>query len=461
MKLRQRSCSRLIVLIFCSSVSSVVHTTNEFFPGLPFAGISSQIMAIVANSFMLKTAIHSRFSRLRLSNLRLCLLLLCIFPAILAAQQAEQPLPVVANEFVQQILSRAGSPTSIAVGFQNVSSLPPDNQEAVQNAIFNAFRGANVRLAKPEQAQADVQINFSEDWQGFVWIATVQQGAASQVVIKRIARRQAAASSRTPTLTLRKTPVWQQDAEILDFFQDNQNLLILEPGQLSIYANDSGQWRPRQTLGIPHPHPWPRDLRGRLEVHSSHIDVFLPGTRCAGSISPPSLECRETEDPWPVDSGLVAFFSPRRNFFSGLLAGQSAGASVVPFFSGAAWQSGDQRMWLFTGTDGRARFFQNDLASPAAMYNGWGSAVAAVHSGCGSNWQLLVSSPTDSIRPDSVQAIEIAGREALPVSTPVDLSGAVEALWAAGNSNQVVNGVMQSQVTGKYEAFTLTVICAQ
>lgn len=418
-------------------------------------------MAIVANSFMLKTAIHSRFSRLRLSNLRLCLLLLCIFPAILAAQQAEQPLPVVANEFVQQILSRAGSPTSIAVGFQNVSSLPPDNQEAVQNAIFNAFRGANVRLAKPEQAQADVQINFSEDWQGFVWIATVQQGAASQVVIKRIARRQAAASSRTPTLTLRKTPVWQQDAEILDFFQDNQNLLILEPGQLSIYANDSGQWRPRQTLGIPHPHPWPRDLRGRLEVHSSHIDVFLPGTRCAGSISPPSLECRETEDPWPVDSGLVAFFSPRRNFFSGLLAGQSAGASVVPFFSGAAWQSGDQRMWLFTGTDGRARFFQNDLASPAAMYNGWGSAVAAVHSGCGSNWQLLVSSPTDSIRPDSVQAIEIAGREALPVSTPVDLSGAVEALWAAGNSNQVVNGVMQSQVTGKYEAFTLTVICAQ
>lgn len=418
-------------------------------------------MAIVANSFMLKTAIHSRFSRLRLSNLRLCLLLLCIFPAILAAQQAEQPLPVVANEFVQQILSRAGSPTSVAVGFQNVSSLPPDNQEAVQNAIFNAFRGANVRLAKPEQAQADVQINFSEDWQGFVWIATVQQGAASQVVIKRIARRQAAASSRTPTLTLRKTPVWQQDAEILDFFQDNQNLLILEPGQLSIYANDSGQWRPRQTLGIPHPHPWPRDLRGRLEVHSSHIDVFLPGTRCAGSISPPSLECRETEDPWPVDSGLVAFFSPRRNFFSGLLAGQSAGASVVPFFSGAAWQSGDQRMWLFTGTDGRARFFQNDLASPAAMYNGWGSAVAAVHSGCGSNWQLLVSSPTDSIHPDSVQAIEIAGREALPVSTPVDLSGAVEALWAAGNSNQVVNGVMQSQVTGKYEAFTLTVICAQ
>ncbi len=138
----------------------------------------------------------------------------------------------------------------------------------MQNAIFNAFRRANVRLVKPEQAQVEVQIAFSEDWQGYVWVATVQQGTSSQMVIKKIAHRQPAASSRAPSLTLRKIPVWQQDAPILDFFQDNQNLLILEPGQLSLYASDSGQWRPRQTLGIPHQHPWPRDLRGRLEVHS-------------------------------------------------------------------------------------------------------------------------------------------------------------------------------------------------
>jgi hypothetical protein len=48
----------------------------------------------------------------------------------------------------------------------------------------------------------------------------------------------------------------------------------------------------------------------------------------------------------------------------------------------------------------------------------------------------------------------------LPVSAPVDLSGTVEALWTAGNYSQVVNGVLHSQ-SGKYEAFTLTVICTQ
>jgi hypothetical protein len=43
----------------------------------------------------------------------------------------------------------------------------------------------------------------------------------------------------------------------------------------------------------------------------------------------------------------------------------------------------------------------------------------------------------------------------------VELSGAVEALWTAGNYNQIVNGVAQSLATGKYEAFTLTAICNQ
>ncbi|HET9837654.1 MAG TPA: hypothetical protein VFR84_05410 [Candidatus Angelobacter sp.] len=398
---------------------------------------------------MLKTALYR------------CCAIVLLLPVCAVSQQEPQPLPVMANDFVQQILSRSGSPSAVAVTFQNIASISQEAQEAAQNAILNAFRAANIRVVKPEQAIAEVQIAFSEDWQGSVWIATVQQGSSSQQVIRKMPRPQRISSSHAPTLTLRKVPVWQQETQILDFYADNQNLLVLEPSQLALYASDSGQWRPRQTLAIPHQHPWPRDLRGRLEVHGGHIDAFLPGTRCTGALSPPALDCRASDDPWPVDSGLVAFFSPRRNFFTGLIAGQGAGASVSPFFSGAAWQNGDQRMWLFTGTDGRARLFQNDLGSPAAIYSGWGSTMAAVHSTCGSGWQLLVSSPADNTRVDSVQAVEIAGRDAQPMSAPVEFPGAVEALWTAGNYSQVVNGVVQSQATGKYEAFTLTAICNQ
>jgi hypothetical protein len=158
--------------------------------------------------------------------------------------------------------------------------------------------------------------------------------------------------------------------------------------------------------------------------------------------------------------GVVGFYSPRRNFFTGLLAGASAGASVVPFFSAAAWQTGDTHQWLFSGTDGRTRLYQYDLSAPAAMFNGWGSNLAAVHSSCGSGWQALVSAPTDSVRPDSVQAVEVLGREALPVSAPIDLAGPVQALWTAGKNGDAVNGVLQTP-TGQYEAFTLTVNCSR
>jgi hypothetical protein len=86
--------------------------------------------------------------------------------------------------------------------------------------------------------------------------------------------------------------------------------------------------------------------------------------------------------------------------------------------------------------------------------------MAAVHSGCGSGWQALVSAPTDSVRPDSVQAMEVLGREALPVSAPIDLGGGVQTLWTAGKNSDSVNGVLES-ATGQYEAFTLTVNCSR
>lgn len=390
----------------------------------------------------------------------LCAFLFWVAAASSAIAQDAPSLPAAATEFVQLIQSRAGSPSAVSVTFQNLSSLSAERQETLQNAIFNSFRNANVRVVKPEQAVAEIHITFSEDWQGYLLIASVQQGSSSQTVIKKFPRLQQTQAAHATTLTIRKISVWQQETPILDFYQDSQNLLVLEPNQLALYSMDSGQWRPRQTLGIPHQTPWPRDLRGKLDVHGGEINVFLPGARCSGKISPPSLDCRASDDPWPIGEGLVAFFSPRRNFFNGLLAGPSAGASVTPYFSGATWQSAEQHTWLFTGTDGHTRLFQNDLGTPVATFNGWGSTLAPVHSVCGLGWQVLTSSPADTTRPDSVQAVEISGREALPVSAPVDLAGTVEALWTAGNYGQLVNGVLHSQ-SGKYEAFTLTVICNQ
>lgn len=377
-------------------------------------------------------------------------------------QDAQPPLGPAAAEFAQQVLSRTGALTTAAVSFQNNSVLPPESQEAVQNAVFTVLRNANVRLVQPEQSQTQIDITFSENWQNYVWIASIRQAARTQVVMKQVPRPEHVTAVRAPALTIRRNVVWQQDGPVLDFHIEKDRLVVLEPDQIAIYSQDSGQWRPRYTLAVTHQDAWPRDLRGRLQMNGSQITAFLPGTRCTGTASPPSLDCRTSDDPWPVDQGtVVAFYSSRRNFFTGLLAGPSAGASVLPFFSAAAWQNGDTRQWLFTGIDGRTRLYQYELTAPVAIFNAWGSNVAAVHSGCSSGWQLLVTAPTDSIRPDSVQAVEVLGREALPVSSPVELSGPVEVLWTAGKNSEMADGVMRSLTTGKYEAFTLTVTCGQ
>lgn len=408
---------------------------------------------------MLRTAFHrGLFAVLCLAAPRLV-----VAQAVQVVQTEAQPsLVTAANTFVQEIVSRSGSPSVVSVGFQNISVLPPDSQEAVQNAIFTGFRNGGIRLVNPESAQARVEIIFSEDWQGYLWIAGIQAGGGKKVVMKKVARPEQTTYVRAPMMTIRKNVVWQQEVPILDFHQDSQMLALLEPEQISIYASDSGQWRPRYTLAITHQQAWPRDLRGRLLINGLQIMAFLPGTRCSGSLSPPTLDCRTSDDPWQVDQGaVVAFYSSRRNFFTGLLAGPGGGASVIPFFSAAAWQTGDSRQWLFAGTDGRARLYQYDLSAPAAIFSAWGSNMAAVHSNCGSGWQALVSAPTDSVRPDSVLAVEIVGREALPVSAPVELAGPVQALWTSGKNSETINGVLQSPATGNYEAFTLSVHCGR
>ncbi len=390
----------------------------------------------------------------------ICMSLLLLFLGGMRAQQPAPSLGESASEFAQEILSR-GLPAPVSVTFENLANLPADDLRNIKDAILGRFRGAGIRITKAESAAAELQITFSEDLQELVWVASVRQNGSSHVVIKNVPRPQQTSAVRTPALTLQKNVLMAQGTPILDFLHDDKTLLVLEPDEISVYTSDSGRWKPAAVLGIGHNSAWPRDLRGRITGNAKQITAFLPGTLCTGSASPPQLQCRTNEDPWPLDSGqLSAFFAPSRNFFTGALAGHDGGTSVPAFFSAATWQSNETRRTLFTGNDGRARLYLNNLTAPVATFNDWGSDVAAIHTNCGSGWQLLVSSVANSMRPDNIQAMEFVNREAVAASAPLEMPGPVRALWPASNG-QTLNGVAQSATTGKYEAFILTASCNQ
>jgi hypothetical protein len=387
------------------------------------------------------------------------------YPILVAGAQAQQE-DSATSQFVQEILARGGSPSSVTLSFENMSSLSTADQDALKKSITASFRAAGIRLVKPEFALAEIQITFSEDWQNYVWVAAIRQGPGNQVVIRKALKPSAASSSRAPTLSVHKNVVWQQDAPILDFVVDGPNLYVLEPDQIAVYGNDNGKWRQKQTLAIVHEQTWPRDLRGRLQLVNSsglntQITAYLPGTFCSGTAAPPLLQCHASDDPWQIDLGLLAaFFSPTRNFFTGVLAGQKSGESVPAFFSAALLISGDSRQWMFAGADGRARFYRNTLGTPAATFTDWGSSLAAIQSTCSSGRQILVSSSNDLTHADTIQAVEITGREAVPVSAIIELSGPIKALWPA-EGGQAVHAAVESLANGKHEAVVLTVTCNQ
>ncbi|MBZ5521522.1 MAG: hypothetical protein LAP21_04615 [Acidobacteriia bacterium] len=392
------------------------------------------------------------------------LMVVVLLPFLLSsfALRAQQEPPLwqsTANDFVREILSRSGSPSAVLVSFENLAGSPAADLDTLKRTILDDFQKAGVRLVKPELALAEVQITFSEDWQNHVWVATIRQGPGTQVVIRRFPKLQKASASRAPILTIRKSLVWQQETPILDFAVDGQNLFVLEPEELSVYVNDAGKWRLKQTLAVSHEHAWPRDLRGRLHLSGSQITAYFPGTLCTGTNSPPAMQCRASDDPWLIDQNqLAAFYSPARNFFTGVLAGSNSGESVPAFFSAATLPAPDSHQWVFAGTDGRARIYVNNLAAPVTVVNDWGSNLVAVQSGCGSGRQVLVSSPTDMTRNDALQAFEIQNREALPASSATDLHGPLMALWQ-GETEQVVHGVVLSLTTGRYEAWSFAVGC--
>jgi hypothetical protein len=334
-----------------------------------------------------------------------------------------------------------------------------------------------------------VTISLSENPAQYVWVAQIQQGPANEaVVMVSVARAGAATALHDAVpMTLRKSLLWSGDVPILDVavLEDSgtpTRIATLDAVKISIYRLQGGKWQQEQAAEIPHSKPWPRDLRGRLIPAKDHLfDVYLPGVSCHSSTGASlTLNCRETDDPWPiVPPGVIgnsagfpgagaetkapipamaAFFAPTRNFFTGALTPALGKFTNVPKFYSAAVVPRDKYMlWLFSTTDGLIHMVDgmNDRAARLE----WGSSITSVKTGCGVGWQVLATGAGER-REDSVRAYEFPDRDPVAVTAPVELPGTVTALWTEVRGDSAVV-VLRDQDTGSYEAFRLAMACSQ
>lgn len=384
------------------------------------------------------------------------------------AFSAGNPWARTEQELAQKIATAVSGPVGL-VEFVNRSSLSQKDADEVRSEILAQLAGVGVQVTHSDPAAPGVRVTLSENIANYVLIAEVRRGTApASVIVVSCPKEEGNGFSKADSpLVLRRTPVWSQAQPILDaaLFEDNSggsHLLILGPDAVSVYRFEGGQWQAVQSLPIKHGSPWPRDLRGRLILQPvQHLNIFLPGVLCVGSRgSAWTLECGPSDDPWPLspDAPPRGFFAPARNFFTGVLSpGIGKVSSTAKFYSAASIPRANAALWLFAATDGSVHLI--DGATDQVAVWKWGSDIASVRTSCGSGTQVLATqAENDGL--DSVRAYEIPGREPVAVSTPLELTGNITALWSEGKGNSAI-AVSRNSKTGNYEAFRLTVSCGQ
>jgi hypothetical protein len=359
-------------------------------------------------------------------------------------------------------IASVSGPGTVSLEINNRGSIPGEKVPEIRRSLEAQLRSAGIRVTDANTAATAVTLTLSENIQGYLWVAQVKQGNDVRVVMQSIARTQAPVlAPKAKNISIHSTLLISQGQPILDATQLpglSPYLAVLEPEQVVIYRMRSGSWSPEQSFPITHSRTWPRDLRGRLVAGSDHLlDVYLPGTFCASTVNAPlRMECRESDDPWPIGSQ-HAFFGASRNFFNGVLTpGIGKQTRIEPFYSAAALERPNYTLWTMTGVDGRVRQYDGFNPRIVSAAREWGSSVAAVKTDCGSI--LLATTNSDDTVADSLRAYEVADREPSEASAPAEFAGPITALWPSVDATSAT-AVVHNLKTATYEAHNVTLAC--
>ncbi len=375
----------------------------------------------------------------------------------------------------QQLASKIASatgPGAFAINVVNRSSLSPSQAEEIRRGLLANLSALGVRPTSTVAAAGTVSVTLSEGLQNYVWVAEIRQGSNdAQVQIVSLPRPDVVSADRaTFPMTIHKTLLLTDDSRILDvalFGANPQQMIILGPESINLYQFQQGRWQRQQSLAISRMHPWPRDLRGRLALRKDHLfDAYLPGVFCRSTATTPlAVNCYDSDDPWPLGpagtdvTAESAFFASTRNFFTGAISPAIGKQTTTqPFYSAAMVPREKYALWVIDGVDGQIHLLDG-ITNRSAGKLDWGSDIAAVHSGCGLGWQILVTGSSDTPG-DTVKAFEIPDREFAAVSQPIEVAGKITALWTDSNGSGAI-AISQLTETGKYEADQLSITCGQ
>jgi hypothetical protein len=331
------------------------------------------------------------------------------------AQSATEPASAwieAVRILAARIVSFAPPAAVLYLDFKNLSSAEAGEASAVQRELVAELGRRGLHLATDSGQGKRLEVALSESTESYLLVARVQGPQGEQVAIAAGPPRATGAGGPAPdAVFLLRKPVWEQRRPILDFASLPSDvsdttplLLILQPDAMILHARPVTQWVTAQSAPLAHSAPWPRDLRGWIDLNNHKIE--LTGVECTGDLAKPSaVQCAATNasGKFPREMKQLPLATPIAN-------GKQSGEGLLLDLT-----CGDARVALVTGAG-------------------------------------------DWTEPDSVQAYELKDEALERSGDPLAFPGPVLALWPSPDlkSARVVARNLQ---TGFYEASIISVTC--
>jgi hypothetical protein len=409
----------------------------------------------------------------------LAALLFCLLPEPLPSQ-ARRPGPwdQPAADLARQVATITG-PGPARLVIHNDSSLAASEIPGIRLLLEHDLRGLGVSAGSSDSATT-IRVTLSHNTQGGLWVAEVLEGTESRVAMVPVVLGESDPVVAPAAITLRRTLLVSEPDPILDAAVLGDRLIVLEPERILVYPAATAAHAARGDTGvseaqifpIDHGRPFPRDVRGRILATQDHLfDAYLPGVVCSSSQAGAQIgvTCADSDDPWPITATQRAFYSAMRDYFTGILA-PGYGMDLLPFYNAADLPRATGSAVLLNPASGGVLLVENATAKPVSGTSDWGSDFAAIRSGCGAGAQVLVSGSGAAAAGDSLRAFEISGREAIAVSAPLPVDGAITAISpapeeaSATTSTETTIGaaatiIVRRDAPLRYEAFHVAALC--
>ena len=333
-----------------------------------------------------------------------------------AGQESPAPaqksaLDAPARELARRIAASLPGGTRVEIEVRNQSSLSEDDAAAIRAAMAEELSARGLRTRGEGPGAASVVVTLSENVQGYVWIAQIQHGGDSAVLLQSVPRGASGPSVvESEKVVLQEELLWKGPERVLGASEafatglTPMRLLLLElEGTSAIVTDSENSFRTELPFEVPHP----RDVEGQFEESRGEIAISLKRSE------------REDED---------------------------------------CTVSLDDKLTSKCARQAVAYFTLDDTGLPPSFPSG--SQSAPISTLCKNHEVMLVSGKGDYTQPDVLVAYAI-NEKGGAVSAPTQLPGPVIRLWPDRNSDTGALAIVRDLQNGNYEVYRITAACGQ